>query len=168
MIMSESDHNVLREITSQLANDYFSMYEPILSAAAHLSLKDSTVAYHKLIRAHEPYYVFVLAKLLRLPHEELLQMLARQAERYRVFYIGLKLLENHSVLKELFESRASTPNIHAFYQQMNIRSPREYSALGEMYLADRNLTEAIRNRLQSGEGLDELFTIWSYLGYLRL
>ncbi len=186
--MSEADHNVLREITSQLANDFFVMNEPVLSAAAHLSLKDSSAAYHKLIRAHELYYALVLAKLFRLPHDELLEMLARRAERYREFEIGVRLLESTPDLKELFVSRASTPDRHSFYQQMGIRSPQEYSAFGEKCLADRKLKEAVRNfvvagytdracevslhafrsRLQSGEGLEELFTIWRYLGYLRL
>lgn len=112
------DFSVFHDITSKLADKYFENCQPILSAASHLSIPDPEAALTKFLRSHELTYAFILAKLYLLSQKDILEMLARNAEKFNDWELGMKLLENEKESKELFA--AKLPNLE--YERFHLHN----------------------------------------------
>ncbi|OMJ90152.1 hypothetical protein SteCoe_7544 [Stentor coeruleus] len=132
---------VLRDIVNKLAEDYIIVCEPILSAATHLSLKDTKAALNKLMRSHELSYALALAEIFTLPSNEIRLYLARRSEKKGLWDLAMKFVESEIQVKELLAAKIPDPTR---YEHYGLRRLSEYSPLAEAALKNNQIKEAVR------------------------
>ncbi|CAM9738029.1 unnamed protein product [Chrysoparadoxa australica] len=169
---AEWQDRALDALTQHLADKYAKCGEPILAAAAHLSIQKVSDAIQVLMQGNEVELCYAITQALRLGLDEsdkVIAELARRSEAMDDFPLAAKLLEEMTrkgspddfitgeYAPQLLIARAawrggSEEAPAKLYERFSLRSPEQFSDDGEVHLRRGDHIAAIRCMVMAGKG----------------